>query len=221
MTAREATPFAANSFLKAMRAMFSWAKRSALVSIDPTVGISNLSVKSEGHHIWSDEEIEKFEACWPIGSRERLALALLLYTGLRRGDVVRLGRQHVRDGVITIRTEKTGLQVTIPVLPGLAAAINASPTSELAFVSGEGGRPMTKQSFGNWFAGACRAAGVSGRAHGLRKTFAVRGIEAGWTSEQLNAVMGHEFGSKESAVYIKKANRVRLAKEAIAKLNKR
>jgi integrase len=151
---------------------------------------------------------------------------LLLHTGLRRGDIVRLGRQHISDGIITIRTEKKppwargGIQVTIPVLPELAAVINASPTSELAFISGSDGQPMAKESFGNWFAEACKAAGVPGRAHGLRKAFGVRGIEAGWTGEQLNAAMGHEFGSKESAVSIKKANRARLSKEAMAKLKR-
>ena len=75
---------------------------------------------------WSEEEIERFEAYWPIGTRERLALAILLYTGLRRGDAVRLGRQHVADGLIKIRTEKCDVQIIIPILPELAEIIAAA-----------------------------------------------------------------------------------------------
>src|SRR5262245_17620934 len=61
---------------------------------------------SEGLHPWTVAEVEQFEACYPIGSKARLALALLMYTGVRRSDVVKLGRQHVRDGWITIAPQK-------------------------------------------------------------------------------------------------------------------
>ena len=50
----------------------------------------------------------RFEAKHPIGSKARLALALLLYTGQRRGDVVRLGRQHIRNGVLFLLCHKFG-----------------------------------------------------------------------------------------------------------------
>ena len=63
---------------------------------------------SKGFHCWTDEEIAQFEAHHPIGSKPRLALALLLYTGQRRGDVIRIGRQHIRDGVLLIVQQKTG-----------------------------------------------------------------------------------------------------------------
>jgi hypothetical protein len=60
---------------------------------------------------------------------------------------VLLGRQHVRDGVATLRTEKTGVTVTIPILPALAATLAAGPCGQLAFICGEGGKPLTKESF--------------------------------------------------------------------------
>jgi integrase len=115
---RAKTPFAANDFLKAMRALFGWAKRAQHIEIDPTEGVKGFPQKTEGFHVWTDEEIARFESRWPIGTRERLALAVLLFTGLRRGDAATLGRQHIRDGVLTFRTTKTGQQVTIPLLPG-------------------------------------------------------------------------------------------------------
>ena len=83
---RKATPFAANDFLKAMRSLFKWAKDSDFIEVDPTEGVEGLGHKTEGFHVWTDDEIAKFEVRWPIGTRERLALTILLYTGLRRGD---------------------------------------------------------------------------------------------------------------------------------------
>jgi integrase len=47
--------------------------------------------------------------------RERVWLAVLLYIGLRRGDAVQLGRQHVREDIATIRTKKSGVPVTVPI----------------------------------------------------------------------------------------------------------
>ena len=103
---RSKTPFAANNFLKAMRNLFQWAKRAQHIEIDPTEGVKGFSHKTEGFHAWTEEEISRFEAIWPVGSRERLALSILIYTGLRRGDAAILGRQHIRDGVIILPVNK-------------------------------------------------------------------------------------------------------------------
>jgi integrase len=178
---RGATPFAAKTFLKALRGLFRWAVENSFIERDPTEGVRIPLPRTDGFHSWTEDEIAQFEARWPIGTRERLALTILLYTGLRRGDAVRLGRQHIKDGIITLRAGKTGTQIIIPVLPEVAAIINASRTGDLAFIAGERGRPMTKESFGNWFRGACQVAGVPGSAHGLRKAGATRAAENGAT----------------------------------------
>src|SRR5215470_11335948 len=86
-------------------------------------------------------------------------------------------RQHVRDGWITLRTEKSQgeMIVSIPVLPILQRTLDAGPTGELAFICGRNGKPLTKESFGNAFKDACRAAGLFNRsAHGCRKIAATR-----------------------------------------------
>jgi integrase len=152
---RKSTPFAAKTFLKTLRGLFRWAAENSFVEKDPTEGIQAHLPRTDGFHAWTDEEIARFEARWAIGSRERLALAVLLYTGLRRGDAAHLGRQHIRDDVITFRTTKTGQQVTIPLLPELAKIIDATKTGDLALIATTSGGPMTKESFGNWFRQAC------------------------------------------------------------------
>lgn len=216
---RKEKPHAANNFLKAMRALFGWAVKNELLEVDPTIGVKLLSTDNpEGHHTWSEEEVARFEAKWPLGTRQRLAMDLLLFTGLRRGDVVRIGRPHVRRGVLSIRTEKNQEVVVLPVLPPLRASIDATKCGELTFLATSRGEPFDKATFGNWFAKACKAAGVPGRAHGLRKCGAVRAAEGGATEAQLNAIFGWAEGSKESATYTKKADRARRAAAAMSTL---
>lgn len=217
---RKDTPNAAKNWLTAMRGLFEWAVKANLLEANPTAGVKRLALpKTDGFIAWTDEDIDAFEARWPIGTRERLAFAILLYTGLRRGDAVKLGKQHIRSGVISLRTEKNGTQITIPVLSVLQQVIDASPTGDLALIARHDGNPMTKESFGNWFREACTAAGVKGSAHGLRKAGATRCAEAGATIHELNAIFGWT-GTKMAAHYTEKADRARLARQAMAKLEK-
>jgi integrase len=99
-----------------------------------------IRVKSDGFHSWTDVEISQFEERHPIGSRARLALALLLYTGQRRSDVVRMGRQHIREGALHIRQLKTGAELSMPVHPTLAAILAATPAEHLTFLTTQSGQ---------------------------------------------------------------------------------
>ena len=94
---------------------------------------------------------------------------------------MRFGRQHVRDGVGALKTEKSGFTVvvTLPILPVLAETLAAGPCGDLTFIVGEIGQPLTKESFGNLFRAACKTAGVPGSAHGVRKIAATRAANAG------------------------------------------
>jgi len=216
---RKEKPHAANNFLKSMRRLFKWAADrdgGNLIAANPTVGVKLLKgANADGFHTWTEEEIKKFEAYWPIGTKPRLALDLLQYTGFDRGDVVRLGRQHVKNGQIEFRMAKTrGVgMVYPPMLPVLAATIAASKTSDLTYLVTENGTPFVKESFGNWFREACRKAGVPGSAHGLRKAAATRCEENGATVPQLMAMFGWST-EKMAVLYTKKASRRKLAADA-------
>jgi len=213
---RRETPFAAYTFLKTVRGLFRWAISADYLKTDPTFGVVTPDRSTDGHATWTEDEILQFERCWPIGTRERLALAILIYTGLRRGDAARLGRQHVKDGIIRIRTEKNGILVTLPMLPALDEIIAASPVGDMTFVATRAGRAMTKESFGNWFRDACGGAKVPGSAHGLRKAAATRLANNGATVAQLEAIFGWT-GGKMAALYTRDADRVKLAREGMGK----
>lgn len=183
---REATPAQARHFLDAMRGLFRWAHRADLVKTDPTAGVQNLPHKrSEGFVPWTEEHVAAYEAHWPVGTRQRVWLNVLLYTGLRRGDAVRLGRQHVHGGVATLRTAKNDIEVTLPILSVLAETLAEGPCGDLTFIVGANGQPLTKESFGNLFREACKKAGVPGSAHGVRKIAATRAANAGRPKQNL------------------------------------
>jgi integrase len=220
---RKEKPHAANNFLKSMRRLFKWAADpdgGNLLAANPALGVKLLKgTNPDGWHTWTEEEITRFEERWPIGTRERLALDLLLYTGFDRGDVVRLGRQHVKNGQVEFRMAKArGVgMVYPPMLPVLAATIAATKVGDLTYLVSEDGTPYTKESFGNWFRDACVAAKVPGRAHGLRKAAATRCAENGATVPQLMAMFGWST-EKMAVLYTKKANRRKLAATAGALL---
>jgi integrase len=216
---RVSTPAQARNFLDAMRGLFRWALDAELVAIDPTAGVKNPKRRDgDGFLPWTDEDVDAFEARWPAGTKERVWLHVLLYTGLRRGDAVVLGRQHVRNGIATLRTEKTKTEVHIRILPMLSETLAIGPTGDLAFIVGDNGHPLTKESFGNYFRRACDEAGlVKKSAHGVRKIGASRAAEAGLTVNELEALFGWTGGAMASR-YTKAANKKRLAASAMEKI---
>jgi integrase len=223
---RGKTPFQARHFLDTMRGLFEWAKDAQLVKSNSAADVKYPRLKSgEGFPVWTEDDAARYEAHWPLGTRQRVWFAVLRYTGLRRGDAVRLGRQHLRDEVINgrpakvarMKTEKTATPVTIQVLPPLLEALEAGPTADLAFICGSDGKPMTKESFGNAFKDACRAAGVKKSAHGIRKLAATTSANNGATLLALNAQFGWT-GSKMAGHYTQGAHRERLALENSGKL---
>ena len=127
-------PHAARSWLVTLRSLCQFALKRNWLRVDPTRDIKLRTVKSDGHHTWTNDEIAQFEAHHPIGSKPRLAMALLLYSAQRRSDVVRMGRQHIKDGVLTIKQLKTGVTLAIPVHPHLQAVLDATPSEHLTFM---------------------------------------------------------------------------------------
>lgn len=221
-------PEAANARVKALRRLFAWAIEYDLASGNPAADVAYLSGSGEGFHTWTVDEVSQFEAHHPIGSKARLALALLLYTGVRRSDVVKLGRQMERDGALHF-TEKKGADSralgrkkstvpkrrVLPILPALRAVIDATPSGTLTFLVTSFAQPFTAAGFGNKFRVWCNAAGLPHcSAHGLRKAGATIAAENGATAHQLMALFGWTT-IRQAEGYTQKANRERLASEAV------
>jgi integrase len=217
MAARASQPGAANGLRNVLRVLMKHAVEIGLRADNPTRDVRKVQVKSDGFHSWTDAEIAQYEVRHPIGSKARLALALLLFTGQRRSDVVRMGRQHIRDGIMTVRQVKTGTELAIPVHAELATAI--AEISGMTFLMTEFGKPFTAAGFSHWFRARCNEAGLPHcSAHGLRKAAARRLAEAGCTEHEIASITGHA-SLREIVRYTKAADQKKLAQAAMGKVS--
>lgn len=214
------TPAAANKLLSLLKVLMRYAVERGWRADNPTLYVRRLRYKTDGFPTWTEEDIARFEAHWPLGTRARLALALLLYTGQRRGDVIPMGRQHLRGAAIDVKQAKTGERLLIPLHPALREAIDAHPSGHLAFMVTEAGRPFASgNAFYNWFTDCARKAGIAPgmSPHGLRKAAARRLAEAGCTPHQIASVTGHA-SLKEIERYTKAANQKEMAEVAMSRI---
>lgn len=216
MDKRASKPNAANNFLKTMAHLFKWAEEGDLVEVNPCAGVRKIKVRTDGFHAWTIDQVRQYRAFHALGTRARLAIDLLLFLGLRRGDVILVGRQHVSGATISIRTGKTNTLVELALLPPLKASIEATRTGDLAFLVTENGKPFASgASFGNWFAKQVKAAGLPDlcRAHGLRKAGATIAAEEGASAHELMAMFG--WADLEMANhYTQQASRKDLARKS-------
>lgn len=219
---KTALPGAANNRLKYLSALFAWAVEAKLMTSNPAREVKRLKYASEGFTPWTKRDVAQFVEHWPPGSKPFLALSLFLFTGARRGDIVGLGRQHVRDHELRFVPNKTkyrrATQIILPFPPDLAAIIAASPCGDMTFLATEAGRPFTPKGFGGWWRDKCDRAGLHHlAAHGLRKIGASVAADEGATDEMLQAFFGWSTPG-QSKTYTGAADRARLARAAGAKI---
>jgi integrase len=215
---------AANNRRKYLSAMFGWAVEQdpPLLKSNPARDVRRVRYATSGFHTWTPDEVQQFEERHPVGTKARLALALLLYTGARRGDMVKLGKQHVREGWLRFVPNKTLYKrdrtSEKPWLPCLAEIVAASPCGDLTYLVTEYGKPFTAKGFGNWFRDRCNEAGLPQcTAHGLRKAGATLAAENGATTNQLMAIFDWDTPA-QAKVYTEAADRKRMAGEAMPML---
>lgn len=222
LDALAAKPGARDTLRKVLRLILTLAVRRGMIATSPMTGLRLPRKAVRGFRDWTDAEISQYLAHWPSGSRERLALMLLLHTGQRRGDVVTMGRQHVQGGRLRIVQGKTGTALAVPISPDLAAELRQVPPGQLTFLVTAYGAPFSPAGFTNWFRHGVKAAGLSSdlTPHGLRKSAARRLAEAGATEKEVMAITGHQ-NSAEVALYTGAADQERLADQAARKLERR
>jgi Phage integrase family len=213
----ETCPGMANLTKSVLHTIFKFAK----VTPNPFADIGDYNLGK--HHTWADTELASFEARWPLGTRERLAYALLLYTAQRVGDVVEIRRADIKGGMIRVLQEKTAEDeddvLWIAMHPALVRAIEAGPAKGLTLIGDKHGRPIKKGALSNLIKRAAADAGLPPKcvAHGLRKAGLRRLAEHGATTKEIAAVSGHRTLA-EIERYTERASRAMLSRRAIAKL---
>jgi len=216
-------PHAAKNRTKFLCTLFNWAIEVGHMETNPATKIKPLTKHSDGHHTWTVEECYQFQGRWQIGTRERLAYALMLYLGVRRSDVVKLGRQMITDGWITFTETKNEKNAPkereLPILPVLQNVIDQTPVTNFGFVVTQNDRPFSPNGFGNWFKDACRAANLPHcSAHGLRKAGATLAAENGASEDDLKAIFGWA-NSGEVKTYTRKARSRKILSRSMGKIS--
>ena len=216
---KAATPHAANNLRKLIRLLMRFAVEEGWRRDDPTNDVKAVRVRSNGFYTWTEDDIEAFRLRWSIGTKQRLAMELALNTGQRRSDLVRMGKQHIRDGRIHVTQQKTKTKLAIRIHPDLQAVLDATPPEHLTFLTTAYGQPFTPAGFGGWFKAACNSAGLpkACSAHGLRKAACRRLAEAGCSANVIASISGHRT-LKEVARYTTAADQEQLADTAIRAL---
>lgn len=215
IAAKAKTPSAANNLLKVIRKLLAFAVDDEMIASNVAATVKKLKVHGDGIHTWSEAEIVQFHRRHPVGTKPRLAMDLMLFTGQRRSDVVKAGRQHVDNGMISVTQEKTDERLWVPMHPDLVKSIAAGPAGNMTFLVTAYGRPFTAAGFGNWFREQCNLAALPQcSAHGLRKAAATRLANAGCSTDQIKAITGHRSLS-EVQRYTKAADQKRLARQAV------
>ena len=212
-------PGAANNRRKHISAMFGWAVEEGHVTANPARDVRRVRYATDGYHTWTVSEVMQFAKRHPIGTKPHLAMCLLLFTGTRTSDMIRLGPQHVAGTILGFVPRKTRyVRADIsykPILPALAQALAAGPIGQLAFLETQYGCRFTDKGIGNAMRHWCDQAGLPHcTAHGLRKAGATIAAELGATTPQLMAVFDWATPG-QAEPYIRAANRKRMANDAM------
>lgn len=217
---------AAKKLRKELIRLFDFAVKAKMIAVNPASQSAPVKIpvaqRSEGFHSWTEEEIAQFRGHHQLGTRERLAMELLLWTDQRRSDIVGMGKAQIKDGRIPVTQEKTGKTLWLPLAPQLLEAIIAmkpSDTSPFCFLVTKRGKPFERTSFGNWFKKACVAAGLPHcTSHGLRKATLRRMADLEMANKTMKSLSG-QTSDRTLATYTEKADQARLADAAISRLS--
>jgi integrase len=216
----KATPGAATNRRKHLSALCAWGADNGHLNGNPVRDIkAGRAKKGDGYYTWLIPDVEQFMEYHKVGSKPVLALALLLFSGARRQDMVTLGKQHVRGGWLRYTPKKTLHKrrdiSQKPWLPILADIVAHSPCGAMTFLETKFGKPFTPSGFGNWFRDRCDEAGLKQcTAHGLKKAGATIAAENGATTRQLMAMFDWSTIS-QAEVYTRAADQKRLAGEGM------
>ncbi len=213
-------PGARRCLLNVMRVLVRQAIADELLKFDPTLGIK----RPKGGEIrsWTDEEIAAFEQRWPIGTRERTAFALMLFTGQRRSDVHRMTWADLDASTIRVVQQKTGAKLNIEIHRALALVLAAAAREHVTILNTTYGKPFSADGLSRFMRQAINRAGLprDAQPHGLRKAAGRRLAECGCTAKEIMSILGHS-SLAEAERYTRAADQRRLATAAIHKLEGR
>lgn len=210
----------AHKLKKRLTTLFRLAVKWEFIERSPMPDVERIGHKTKGYQPWTEADITKFREHWAEGTPQRIAFEILLFTGLRRSDAVRLGRQHIQCDRIVTKIKKSGddVEVSIPIHPEFRAVLDTVKHGHLNLIVTAYGAARSEKAFTNWIIEAARDAGLPPHRspHGLRKSACIRLAEAGCSASEIMSITGHS-NLAEVETYVREANKKKLADSAITK----
>jgi integrase len=211
--------FAAQKLRKELKRLFGYAVKLGWLASNPVDHIRPLKLRTDGFHSWTDKEVEQYQNHWAVGTRQRLALELILWTGKRIGDAAKLGPQHIIENTLVSVDSKTQKLSEIALSKDVLLALAAVGEAHGYLITGSHGRGYSEKSLSQTFSEWCNQAGLPHcSAHGLRKTITRRMAESGLTNAEMKSITQHTADA-ELAVYTRGVNQKNLSTKAIQKLS--
>ncbi len=195
--------YSARKKLEALRTFFKFVHTSGWLPTNPATLIKPPKVEDSPTMPYMKEEFQRvLRACsiYPhkghpnklYGARLKALVLLLRYSGLRITDAVTLSKDSIKDGVLTLRTAKTGTDVRVPLPPLALKALAGIPTTNYYFWSGTSTKKACVGDYQRAFKKLYELAKVEGgHAHRWRDTFAVELLLAGVPIERVSVLLGH------------------------------
>jgi integrase/recombinase XerD len=188
--------------LELMKAFFRHCVAAKFTTTDPSSAIKPPKVVEEQVIPFTDEQMKLIlKACDTIPTkRHKLqaiklrAMSLLMrWSGLRITDACTLSRERVEKGVLTLRTEKGGTTVRLPLHPEVLAALAKVPVKgAYYFWNGQSKRRTIANYWQQLLLEMFRRAGLPGaHSHQFRHTFAVDLLTHGVSMEHVSTLLGH------------------------------
>ena len=190
---------AAVKLRKELARLFAHGKKIKMTDTNPVAEAGKVGKdRLDGFYPWTEEDIAQYQRRHPVGTKARLALEILLWTGQRRSDARLFGPKHIVRGKINFKAAKNGADLWLPVARDLKAAIEAMPSVGIStYLVTEYGQPFTRAGFGTKMREWCNQAGLPKcSAHGLRKAITRRMAQTQGTDEEMMAVGGWRTSSQ-------------------------
>ena len=213
-------PNAMNKARSVLSKLFDYAARYHNFTLaNPARLAQGVAVPGDGFRSWPDESIHKYRMTHKTSTLERRVLELALCTAAARGDLVAMSRQNIKDGTITYTRMKTGVAaIGIPITPKLAVELDHIPPDQFMLLVNEKGESFNPNALSTAFARWTREAGLKDHSiHGSRKARGRLLAEAGATSHEVGAWLGHKR-STTAERYTRDASRAKLVAGAADKL---
>lgn len=221
---KQDVPFAADERLKVLRQVFDLKRPDGKpYAVNHARLVEPFRAHSDGHATATPEDLEKFIAHHGTQSKAVLYLALAMYTGLRVSDLSLLGPQHRRRDAFKLRLFKnrnrTPVDIEIILHPILEAVLATHKITALTYLVTDFGKPFSMKGLGNRISDWFRQAGLPHlTSHSVRKGAATDAAHNEATDSMLEAMFGWR-GGNTSKIYTRQAERARLARQTVAKIN--